>query len=159
MPACLVHNVSRKSRCRHCPDASGICTHGYRRGRCATCSPSGYLAHLSSVRIRQALKGNKSKRAFEYLGCNISEFKKHIEDQFTGDMSWENHALDTWHVDHIIGIQYKGIDGKAPTADQVLERLHYTNCQPMLASNNMSKGARYCGKYNSDFSAKKKDNI
>lgn len=145
MAPCILHNVTRQSRCRKCGPsvAVGICAHGYRRGRCSTCSPSGYLAHVSSVRIRQALKGGKSKKGFKYLGCEIDEFKTHIETQFTGEMSWANHG--EWHIDHILPIQYKGIDGKAPTADQILERLHYTNCAPIPASENMSKGNRFIG--------------
>jgi hypothetical protein len=155
MTPCLAHGITRKSRCRKCPDAGGICSHRVRRGRCRVCNITGSLADNVSSRVRSALKGGKSKKSIEYLGCSINEFKEHIEKQFTGDMDWSNHGT-MWHVDHIICIQYKGIDRKAPTYDQVIERLHFTNCQPMLASENMSKGSRYCGKFNPDFSSKNK---
>ena len=72
----------------------------------------------------------------EYLGCNIESFKKHIEQQFTKDMSWEN--CDEWHIDHKIPLKYN-----KPSFEGVAERLHYTNTEPMWASENMSKGCQY----------------
>ena len=72
----------------------------------------------------------------EYLGCNIEVFKKQIEQQFTEGMSWENYG--EWHIDHKIPLKYK----KTPLEEDI-QRLHYTNTQPMWASENMSKGCRY----------------
>ena len=72
----------------------------------------------------------------EYLGCNIETFKKHIEQQFTEGMSWENYGK--WHTDHKIPLKYK-----KPSLEEVVQRLRYTNIQPMWASENMSKGCRY----------------
>ena len=40
----------------------------------------------------------------EYLGCNIETFKKHLEQQFTEGMSWENYG--EWHIDHKIPLKY-----------------------------------------------------
>ena len=150
MTPCIIHGITRKSRCRKCPDASGICMHRVRRGRCGVCLPCGRLADNVSSRVRSALKGGKNKKSIEYLGCTIGDFKTHIEKQFTGDMDWSNHGT-IWQIDHRWPIQYKGLDRKAPTYDQVIERLHFTNCQPMLAAENMSKGNRYFGKFNPDF--------
>ena len=39
----------------------------------------------------------------EYLGCNIETFKKHVEQQFTEDMSWENYG--EWNIDHKIPLK------------------------------------------------------
>ena len=72
----------------------------------------------------------------EYLGCNIETFKKHVEQQFTEGMSWENYG--EWHIDHKIPLKYN-----KPSLEEVVQRLHYTNTQPMWASENMSKGCRY----------------
>jgi hypothetical protein len=74
----------------------------------------------------------------EYLGCTIGEFKEHIEKQFTDGMTWENHG--EWHIDHIIPLQYNN-----PTIEEVIERLHWTNTQPLWATENISKGNRYIG--------------
>ena len=72
----------------------------------------------------------------EYLGCNIKMFKKQIEQQFTEGMSWENYG--EWHIDHKIPLKYN-----KPSLEEVVQRLHYTNTQPMWASENMSKGCQY----------------
>ena len=72
----------------------------------------------------------------EYLGCNIETFKKHIEQQFTEGMSWENYG--EWHIDHKIPLEYN-----KPSLEEVVQGLHYTNTQPMCTNENMSKGCRY----------------
>ena len=71
-----------------------------------------------------------------YLGCNIETFKKQIEQQFTEGMSWENYCER--HIDHKIPIKYN-----KPSLEEVAQQLHYTNTQPMWASENISKGCRY----------------
>ena len=72
----------------------------------------------------------------EYLVCNIETFKQDIEQQFKEGMSWEN--CGEWHIDHKIPLKYN-----KPSLEKVVQRLHYTNTQPMWASENMSKGCRY----------------
>ena len=140
MSPCLKHGISRQSRCRKCPTASGICVHSRRRRRCAVCCPGGYLSHISGVRVRSSLK-NKNRKSCEYLGCSIIEYKKYIENQMTDDMTWEN-----IHIDHTIPLRYNN-----PTEEELIKRLHFSNTAPMLASQNLSKGARYTGIYNPDF--------
>ena len=71
----------------------------------------------------------------EYLGCNIKTFKKHIEQQFTEGMSWENYG--EWHIDHKIPLKYN-----KPSLKEVAQRRQYTNTQLMWASENMSKSCR-----------------
>ena len=73
----------------------------------------------------------------ELLGCSIAEARIHIESQFLDGMSWEN--VGDWHIDH-----------RRPCAsfDLALESnqkmcFHYTNLQPMWASENISKGASF----------------
>ena len=60
----------------------------------------------------------------EYLRCNIETFKKHIEQQFTEGMLWDNHG--EWHIDHKIPLEYN-----KPSFEEVIQRLHYTNTQPI----------------------------
>ena len=58
---------------------------------------------LYSSRVRQILKRynvNKKDTFSNLLGCNVKHFKHHIEKQFEPWMTWENHAFDTWHIDH-----------------------------------------------------------
>ena len=49
-------------------------------------------------------KKNKQMGSTEYLGCNIDTFKKHIEQQFTLGMSWENYSES--HIDHKMPLKY-----------------------------------------------------
>ena len=76
----------------------------------------------------------------EYLGCDIDTFKAHIESQFKEGMTWESHG--EWHIDHKIPLKYKR-NGETPSLEEVALRLHYTNTQPMWASENISKGNHY----------------
>ncbi len=84
------------------------------------------------------MKDNKEKKSIEYLGCTIEEFKQHIEEQFKEGMSWDNHG--EWHIDHITPLKYGN-----PTLEEVVERLHYTNTQPLWAAENIAKGNKYVG--------------
>ena len=83
-----------------------------------------------------ALKNNKEMSSTEYLGCNTETFKKHIEQQFTEGMSWENYG--EWHIDHKIPLKYN-----RPSLEEVAQQLHYTSTQSMWVSENISKGSRY----------------
>jgi len=93
---------------------------------------------IISNRVRKALKQDKKEGSLEYLGCDINEFKQHIQTQFKEGMTWDNHG--EWHIDHITPIKYGN-----PTLEEVIERLHYTNTQPLWASDNMTKGNRFIG--------------
>jgi 5-methylcytosine-specific restriction endonuclease McrA len=63
-------------------------------------------------------------------------------------MTWDNHGMgpDTWQIDHIVPIKYPGKDGGVPTLEEVAERLHWTNCQPLWTADNIAKGNRFIGR-------------
>ena len=54
-------------------------------------------------------------------------------------MNWANYG-SYWEIDHIVPVFYK-----KPSTEQVIERLHYSNLQPLSKVNNRSKGNRYIG--------------
>ena len=88
-------------------------------------------------RVNKAIKrGSKSAKTMELLACSIEEFKSHLESKFTEGMTWDNHG--EWHIDHIIPCA--SFDLTDP--EQQKKCFHYTNLQPLWASENMSKGAR-----------------
>ena len=118
------------------------CEHNTQKQQCKICDPQGHLSNVVSNRIRKALKSDKTERSIEYLGCTISEFKTHIESQFKETMTWDN--FGDWHIDHIVPIKYKK-DGQNPTLEDVIERLHWKNTQPMWAEDNIVKGNRFIG--------------
>lgn len=63
-------------------------------------------------------------------------------------MTWENHGKgpNTWQIDHIVPVKYPGAAGGEPTLEEVAERLHWTNCQPMWTTENIAKGNRFIGR-------------
>jgi len=89
-------------------------------------------------RLRQALKGiSKSKSTMELLGVPHMDFlKTWIECKFKEGMTWENRHL--WHIDHIIPCS--SFDLTKP--EEQAKCFHYTNLQPLWASENLSKGNR-----------------
>lgn len=84
-------------------------------------------------RIYKALKGigTKSQTTLNLLGCSMSDFYIHIENQFQEGMSWDNQGK--WHIDHIIPLS------SANTLAETEKLFHYSNCQPLWAKDNLSK--------------------
>ena len=127
---------------RYHEDKRHHCEHNTQKSRCKICDPQGYLRSIVSSRIYKALKSDKTDHSIEYLGCTIAEFKAHIESQFKENMAWEN--FGNWQIDHIVPIKYKK-NGQNPTLEDVIERLHWKNTQPMWAKDNIAKGNRFIG--------------
>ena len=90
-------------------------------------------------RLRTAIKQNhKTGSAINDLGCSIDEFKVYIEAKFESGMSWDNHGLKTWHLDHVVPLD--SFDLQDPV--QIKKACHYTNIQPMWAKDNLFKGSK-----------------
>ena len=97
------------------------------------------LAARLRKRLRKAIKNNyKSGSAVGDLGCSIVDLKTYLEKQFELGMSWDNWAVDGWHIDHIKPLASFDLTDRA----QFLEACHYTNLQPLWAKDNLSKGAK-----------------
>jgi hypothetical protein len=128
-----------KGRCIECGGAQ-LCEHKKRKSQCKDCSPNQYLAYLLRMRVSDRLKNyskNNRKHTMEYVGCTIDELRSYLEKQFTNNMSWENKG--EWHIDHIRPCASFNLDNE-------IERhmcFHYTNLQPLWASENISKGSKY----------------
>jgi hypothetical protein len=117
------------------------CPHKRETRKCKICDFQGYILDLARCQVRSAIKYNKLKKTVDYLGCDIEQYKTHIEKGFNEEngFTWDNYGK-LWHIDHIIPLKYDN-----PTIEQTTERLHYTNTQPLLASENIAKGNRYIG--------------
>ena len=86
-------------------------------------------------RVNKVLKRDRKKRGtIEWLGCSPEEFWNHLEKQFLKGMTRENQGQ--WHVDHIIPLS------SAANEDELKTLLHYSNCQPLWAIDNIRKGAK-----------------
>ena len=77
--------------------------------------------------------------AEELLGYTYQELKDHLESQFKYGMTWENRC--EWHIDHIKPISQFVKEGV--TDPRKVNAL--SNLQPLWASENQSKGAKWNG--------------
>lgn len=96
------------------------------------------LKNIFSNRIRYAFKSQhlvKSNITERLLGCKIPEAKKYIESKFTKGMSWENHGLYGWHIDHIIPCDSFDLTKE----EEQLKCFHYTNLQPLWATTEIAR--------------------
>lgn len=91
------------------------------------------LAHILRVRIRRAVKYGS---AIKNLGCSLSEFKAHLENNFKTGMSWENYGQ--WEIDHIKPLSSFNLEDSA----QLKSACHFSNMQPLWKSDNIRKHAK-----------------
>mgnify|MGYP001484693391 CR=1 FL=1 len=92
------------------------------------------------ARIRSAVREmqvDKSGRTFDLVGCSILDLMRHLESQFKDGMSWEN--MSEWHIDHIRPCASFDLTDEA----QQRECFHYTNLQPLWATENLQKHAKW----------------
>ena len=97
---------------------------------------------IKAARIRQALLHNrKSASTEELIGCTIPELRAHLEKQFLPGMSWDNHAITGWHIDHRIPC-----DSFDLTNENIFFVLQdYSNMQPLWYDDNIRKGTLVLG--------------
>ena len=95
------------------------------------------LIHTIRVRVKDVLRGHsKSDSTINMLGCTINELWIHLEKQFKQGMTRQNHGK--WHIDHIIPCS--SFDLTKP--EEQAKCFHYTNLQPLWASENLAKGSK-----------------
>lgn len=111
----------------------------YEKNRKLTDSEFKLVKTLRS-RLVNALRRqnlNKNNSTIDLLGCSVSFLKNALEAKFKEGMTWENHGK--WHIDHIkpcalFDLRY---------IEEQKKCFHYTNLQPLWASENLSKGCKY----------------
>lgn len=81
---------------------------------------------------------SKKTNTYKYIGATKEEFEAHIESQFEVGMCWGNWSFDGWHLDHRLPLS------AAKTEEEVAMLWHYTNLQPMWATENIAKGDKHC---------------
>lgn len=94
----------------------------------------------SKRRIRIALRNNsKSGKTIELLGCSIEFLKSHLQSQFTKGMTWENHGIYGWHIDHIRPCSSFDLS----KSEEQRKCFHYSNLQPLWAIDNLKKSNKF----------------
>jgi hypothetical protein len=93
-------------------------------------------------RMKKAIKegqGFKLGNSEELLGCSFEEVRDHLHSNFKEGMTWENHGIEGWHIDHIKPCATFDL------TDSIQQRVcfHYTNLQPMWATENISKSDKW----------------
>lgn len=162
--ASICEHGKYRHRCIEC-NGTGICEHGRVRGRCVDCGgsqtcehnvwkrnckicdPQNYLAHVLRTRVRGALKSSSRKlksrdkdSMLDLIGCTVEECKNHIESQWKEGMTWDNHGSgeDDWQIDHRMACVQFDLNNE----DERKMCFHYTNLQPLWASDNLREGGR-----------------
>jgi hypothetical protein len=97
------------------------------------------LAKNLRARVSNLLKGaGKYGSAVQDLGCSLAEFRFYLESKFQPGMTWENYSFAGWHIDHIKPLNSFNL---LDPAEFKLAN-HFSNLQPLWASDNFSKGGR-----------------
>lgn len=85
-------------------------------------------------RLYYALKNKNWKKNTtfsKYIGCDREILIKHIESQFTENMTWDNYG--EWHIDHVMPL-----DSSLDQSD-LYKLSHYTNLSPIWSEDNYKK--------------------
>jgi hypothetical protein len=124
------------------------CEHNKRYGECKICNLPLYLINIQRHQINRCFKlssENKTKSSIEYLGCDAEYFIEYFEKKMNlwnqhNDikMEWQN-----IHIDHIKPVSSFNLDDE----DDFLDCCHYTNLQPLLATDNLSKNNKWSDEY------------
>lgn len=99
------------------------------------------LRNNLSCRIHSALRRQslvKSEKMAELVGCSVAYFREYLKGLWRPGMTWENHGVYGWHIDHIIPCA--AFDLSKP--EEQRKCFHYTNLQPMWGKENQSKGRK-----------------
>jgi hypothetical protein len=98
------------------------------------------IAAILRARLYCMIKVQSFTRlAHALVGCSIDELCLHLEGLFTDGMSWDNHGIRGWHIDHIRPCASFDLSDK----EQQKLCFHYTNLQPLWWIDNCTKHAKW----------------
>ena len=109
------------------------------------------LSGLLNKKVRAIANDRlENKNTMAYLGCSLEEFKAYIESRFEEGMTWENYGrkegVRCWELDHVVPAMYRETSSAEVTTEELIERSHYLNFQPLWGDENREKGNRFVGK-------------
>jgi hypothetical protein len=136
----LAYYHANKHRIKRSPISavSRVKKHAYIRNRSKT-DPAFKLRRLLGTRLTNLMMRGKGRKSMASLiGCSFEFLKDHIEKQFKPGMTWGNHGVKGWHIDH--HLPCASFDLNDPI--QQAQCFNFSNLQPLWYHENCSKGAR-----------------
>jgi len=116
----------------------------HKMGYCKECTKTDPILRLNRTvkgGISKCLKRRNSSKDWhkweEMVGYTAKKLKKHLEKQFTIEMSWDNYG-SYWHIDHIIPLNFFNFQN-AESSD-FKRAWALKNLRPLKAEENLSKG-------------------
>ena len=111
-------------------------------------SPRHKIARSLRARLRQVFEETGSKHHInELVGCSRDYLVHHIESQFKPGMTWDNHGVYGWHIDHRVPVSYFDM-----TKDEDAKVCFFwMNLQPLWAKDNYSKKDHFDMETDGDF--------
>lgn len=115
-----------------------------RRLRKLTPTPKQIITKILRDRFHKVIirmkSGTKHTSHRNLIGCDIVTLKKHIEEQFTEGMNWNNHGNgnDKWNIDHIRPL----VSFDLHSLEQQQVAFHYINLRPLWFSENIRRGRK-----------------
>ncbi len=141
-PAFLAALSPPEAACREYQERVAAKAASRAKARAAASTPSKRMRAAVSSRMWHALKSHgvsKGAALFDLVGYSKEQLVAHLEGLFAPGMTWETYGA--WHVDH-----------KKPCAlfdltdpEQFEQCWALTNLQPLWATDNIRKGAKYAG--------------
>lgn len=95
------------------------------------------ISNLINMRLKKRLSSKKGKSVLDFLPYTIEELMQHLENLFQSGMTWNNHTIHGWHIDHKIPdckFNYKNVTDEAFQECWALK-----NLQPLWALDNLKK--------------------
>jgi hypothetical protein len=83
-------------------------------------------------------KGLKQSSSIALLGADIATVRKHLESLFMPGMTWENHGLVGWQIDHKLPCDSFDLT----KSEEQKKCFNYTNLQPLWYDENIRKSTK-----------------
>ncbi|MER9911686.1 hypothetical protein NKJ71_13735 [Mesorhizobium sp. M0050] len=96
--------------------------------------------------IRTVMNGNirliktHGRDAYQLLGYTAKELMAHIEGNLHPGMTWKNHSLRGWHIDHVHPLAAYSYE--CPTSNAFKSAWSLANQMPLWAADNIAKGSQ-----------------
>lgn len=97
-------------------------------------SPQERMVSILRSKMAHFLRRKRPEIYSDFFACSSRYFRIHLESQFDINMNWGNYGK-YWNIDHEKPLSSFDLTNKF----QQKECFHYTNCRPMLVSENCKK--------------------